>query len=404
SALVLLAPLGFTFLLFAVSQTGDQFALVKDRVDLWRRVQWAAVAFAASVVALIGVLVITQPYMFLDWSTYQESVTKESEMVRRIVDFPFTRQYIDTPKYIYQFWQLGTYGLGPALGMFGWAALAVGAIYTLRTRRKFDLIIWAYLVPYLLVTGGFEVKFLRYMLPVVPFMVIYAARLLEWASIWLREYRPNLRIAVPAATALLLAATVHYALSYQTIYASDHPAQQTSQWFNDNAPRGSLILKEHWEEGIPGLPQYFREELELYNPDNEFKFTRISSQLSRADYIVFYSNRLFATLPRLEERYPASTNFYERLFNGSLGYELVHTDSSVPSLLGVAYDEDTFGRTDLGEPDGYEGIDSAIATVSFGWADESFYVYDHPKTLVFENVEGLGQQELFQRINASLPQ
>ncbi len=404
SALILIAPLGFTFFLFAISQTGDQFALVRDRIDLIRRVQWAMVALAAAIVALIGVLIITQPYMFLDWGTYQESVTKESEMVRRIIDFPYTRQYVDTQKYLYQFWQLGTYGLGPALGMFGWAALAAGGIYTLRTRRKFDLIIFSYLVPYLLVTGWFEVKFLRYMLPLVPFLVIYSARLLEWTSLWIREYRPNLRFAVPAVTALLLAATVHYALSYETIYASDHPAQQTSQWFKDNAPQGSLILKEHWEEGIPGLPQYFREEMELYNPDIEFKFTRISSQLSRADYIVFYSNRLFATLPRLEERYPISTIFYERLFTGALGYELVHTASSVPSLLGVAYDDDTFGRTDLGEPNGYEGIDSAIGTVSFGWADESFYVYDHPKTLVFQNIDRLGQQELFQRINAEVPE
>jgi len=404
SALVLLGPLGFTFLLFAVSQTGDQFVLVRDKTDFYRHLQWAAIALAGAIVALIGVLIITQPYMFLDWSTYQESVTKESEMVRRIVDFPFTRQYIDTPKYLYQFWQLGTYGLGPVLGMFSWAALAAGGVYALRTRRKFDLIIFSYLVPYLLVTGGFEVKFLRYMLPMVPFMALYSARLLEWGAIWIREYRPNLQFAVPAVTAILLIATVHYALSYETIYASDHPAQKTSQWFNDNAPRGSLVLKEHWEEGIPGMPQFFREEMELYNPDVDFKFTRISSQLSRADYIVFYSNRLFATLPRLPDRYPISTVFYERLFNGSLGYELVHDDSSVPSLLGIAYDEDTFGRTDLGEPDGYEAIDSAIGTVNFGWADESFYVYDHPKTLVFENVDRLGQQELFQRINAGTPQ
>jgi len=403
SAIVLLAPLSFSIFIFAISQPGEYLTLINKGNELLRRVRWAAVGLAAAVLAIIGVLIITQPYMFLDWGTYKTSVTNESEMVRRIVDLPFTRQYIDTPKFLYQFWQLGTYGLGPALGMFGWTALAAGGIYAIRTRRKFDLIVFSYLIPYLLITGWFEVKFLRYMLPVVPFMVLYSARLLEWASIWVRERRPNLKIVVPVFTAVLLAATAHYAFSYESIYASDHPAQQTSQWFQENTPRGSLILKEHWEEGIPGLSQYFREELELYNPDVEFKFTRISSQLSRADYIVFYSNRLFATLPRLEERYPISTNFYERLFNGSLGYKLVHDDSSVPSLLGIAYDEDTFGRSDLGEPEGYEGIDSAIGTANFGWADESFYVYDHPKVLVFQNIERLGQQELFQRINAGIP-
>ena len=37
-------------------------------------------------------------------------------MVRRIRDYPYTRQYIDTTPYLYHVQQLATWGLGPAAG------------------------------------------------------------------------------------------------------------------------------------------------------------------------------------------------------------------------------------------------------------------------------------------------
>ncbi|MCH8223152.1 MAG: glycosyltransferase family 39 protein [Chloroflexi bacterium] len=403
SAAVLLVPLIFSHLLYIASEPGEFFRLSRSPEEIRARAKSVLSRLLYAGAGIVGALYVTQPYMFLDWGTYRESVTRESEMVRRITDLPFTRQYIDTPRYLYQFWQLGTYGLGPVLGMLAWGSLFISGVYALRKRRKFDLVVLSYVVPYLLITGWFDVKFLRYMLPILPFLLLYAARVLIWGLDIVRDWRPDLRYAGPVAIGLVVAVTAHYAISYETIYSRPHPAQATSDWIIENTPRDSLVLKEHWEEGLPRLEPRFREELELYNPDTDFKFDRISSQLARADYLVFYSNRLYATLPRLEERYPLSTRYYEKLFDGTLGYELVHTERSVPSFLGISYDEDTFGRTDLGEPAGYDADNGDLATISFGWADESFYVYDHPKTLVFQNVERLGEREIFARIQAIAP-
>ena len=403
SASVLLAPLIFSHLLYVASEPGEYFQLSRSRDEIKARARSVLSRLAYAGAGIVGALYMTQPYMFLDWGTYRESITRESEMVRRITDLPFTRQYIDTPRYLYQFWQLGTYGLGPVLGMLVWGSFLISGIYALRKRRKFDLVVLSYLVPYLLITGWFEVKFLRYMLPVLPFLLLYAARVLIWWLDIVRDWRPNWRYAGPVAIGLVVAATAHYAISYETIYSRPHPAQATSDWIIENTPRDSLVLMEHWEEPLRRLQPRLSDELELYNPDSDFKFDRISSQLARADYLVFYSNRLFATLPRLEERYPVSIQYYEKLFDGTLGYELVHTERSVPSSFGISYDEDTFGRTDLGEPAGYEAGNGGLATISFGWADESFYVYDHPKTLVFQNTGRLGGREIFDRIYQGVP-
>ena len=56
------------------------------------------------------------------------------EMVRRIRDYPYTRQYVDTIPYWYHFRQLSTWGLGWPLGLIAGAGLAYAALRGVRTR------------------------------------------------------------------------------------------------------------------------------------------------------------------------------------------------------------------------------------------------------------------------------
>ena len=114
--------------------------------------------------------------MFLDFSSYLSDIFTQSSMVNMNVDWPFTRQYIDTPKYFYQIFQLSKWGLGPILGIICWISLIHILIDSFLYKRKVELIILSWVVPYFLITGWFDVKFLRYMLPLVPFLLIFASR------------------------------------------------------------------------------------------------------------------------------------------------------------------------------------------------------------------------------------
>ncbi|HAL46128.1 MAG TPA: hypothetical protein DCP37_00055, partial [Dehalococcoidia bacterium] len=75
---------------------------------------------------------IAQPYALIDMDRFLDDVSEQSEMVRRIRDYPYTRQYIDTTPYLYQARQLATWGLGWPLGILAWAALAHTALRGLR--------------------------------------------------------------------------------------------------------------------------------------------------------------------------------------------------------------------------------------------------------------------------------
>ena len=105
-----------------------------------------------------------------------------------------------------------------------------------------------------------------------------------------------------------------------------------SNWVQENVPESSLLLNELWDEYLPNMGKYKLKTLNLYQPENPLKKAEISSRLAEADYIYIYSHRLYATISNLPERYPDTSAYYRTLFSGELGYELVHSESTFPSI------------------------------------------------------------------------
>jgi hypothetical protein len=81
-----------------------------------------------------------------------------------------------------------------------------------------------------------------------------------------------------------------------------------------------------------------------------------------------------------------------------LGYELAHFETQTPSFLGVAFSQDTFERPGLPVPEALALDRPAFLTLDFGYADESFTVYDHPLVLIFRNTGRLSREELELRL------
>jgi YYY domain-containing protein len=145
-----------------------------------------------------------------------------------------------------------------------------------------------------------------------------------------------------------------------------------------------------WDDSLPlGLDGYspydfysgvYRSDLnfEMYWDDNAEKLDRFETTLDQADYIFISSNRQWGTTVRVPERYPLTTLYYRSLmgcpadkqiiwcysvaepgmFSGQLGFDLVKTVESEPSIGGL--------------------------TINSQFAEEAFTVYDHPKVMIFK--------------------
>ena len=395
---VSLAPMLLPFVLahamYAFSRDDERLQLSSpDATRLMRSLSGVALGGGVLLLAMF----VTQPYGFLDWARFLSDNTEQSEMVRRILDYPYTRQYIDTTPYWYQIRQLGTWGLGLPLGIVAWSGLIAGTAYALAKKRKAELLILAWVIPYFAITGAFQVKFLRYLLPITPFLILMGSWALLKLYDWMAQMRPRLKPWLAGGIAMLVVATGLYALAYSAIYSRPHPASQASEWINDQAPRGSLVLQEHWEEGIPNLGGYRVEQLPMYEFDGPFKVELVSQKLADADFLAFYSHRLYGTIPRLPERYPISSAYYRLLFSGELGYKLARVETSYPGFLGISLADSTFSRPGLPTPVGFTDFaqnGKSPLTLSLGFADESFTVYDHPTVLIFCNESHLTKERL----------
>ena len=396
SVMPLIGPVLISHVIFQFSQSNsDRLKIIINRAKIWSLVK----ILFLFVSACLMILLLFQPYMFIDFHTYINTISTQGDMVRRNVDFPFTRQYIDTPKYIYQVVQTGIWGLGPVLGIIAWIGFSLSIISLIIFRRKSDVIIISWVCLYFALTGWFDVKFLRYMLPITPFLIIYASRLTFWLVEIIKSLKPESKWIIYVPVLFMVVFTLHYSLSFLNIYTGNHPSVVASDWLENNASNRSVVIQEHWDEGIPHNSKIiFGERLELYNYDNLNKFEMISSQLENADYLVLVSNRLYATIPRLKDRYPISSLFYEKLFSQELGYEVVFTTNRSIGGLGIEYHEDLFSRVDFTYDDQVLKSDKDFISINFGWSDESFSVYDHPRIFIFENKKEFSSEEILEVI------
>ena len=375
----------------------------------------------------VAVFFFTTPYAILDVAEFVDDVTYQATNVARTAGkVPFTVQYIGTTPFLYELKQTSFWALGLPLGIVAWGGLLFAIVRfgralvdrALNATSKFqvpsgELLLLAWVVPNIILLSVFETKFLRYIFPVIPFLVLMGSGMLFWmidraralpplaaqpgedsASVrgFLFRYAPRVTIGV---TVFVVAATALYALAFERIYTRPHTAIQASRWINENVPKNSTIISDnHWDEPIRDIYDYRVQQIPIYRHDTPEKMNTIAEYLSQGDYLVFYSNRTYGSVARLPERYPISSRYYRMLFSGGLGYRPERAFTSYPEVLGVAFVDDTFGRAGIPEPEALKGNSPPLA-LNLGYADENVMDYDHPKVLLFRNVEGLSQTRIY---------
>lgn len=356
----------------------------------------------------------------INWgSCFLENIVTQGSMVSGDSDIPFTRQYSGTAPYLYFVEMQLRWGMGWPLGLlafggFGWAIWQAIKRLDIREWRLTisnpqslvpSLILIAWVIPFFFITGGFFVKFMRYLQPMTPFLMLWAAAwLLSWRSRWLKG---------GVGTAVLLLTTL-YAISFTNLYQQPHPWVTASRWIFANAPPGSFVLSEQWDDSLPSTmlidgkarrrSEYPNAELTWLSgadlADNEEKLSQNVALLAEADYVTILSNRIYGVVPRLPERYPLSSQYHALLFAGELGYEPVYVIGRFPTLFGWQLRPDIFGWPNLQPPTLVQSYLAEQPGITFGRVDESFIVYDQPLTIIFKNVErktAVEMQALFER-------
>ena len=159
----------------------------------------------------------------------------------------------------------------------------------------------------------------------------------------------------------------------------------------------STIATEAWDEGVPvrvdgrdGFSIYHGVEIQRQWEDNAEKLNQLVAWLDQSDYVTMSSNRAYGSMSRLPRRYPLTSEYYRSMFTGELGFKLIGSFESYPTLGPLTFpDQETTQALGLW-PDPTRCPLAGVSTcrdlinVPLPPAEEPFSVYDHPRVLVFE--------------------
>ena len=388
SAVIILGVIVTAYTLRCFGDQGDSIAKSSFRPS---RIKSSLLGLAIVIPVALLTIAITEPYIFIDWDKFvADTRFVRDAVVTRTSDMPWTRQFIDTTPFLYQIRHLSIWGMGLPLATAAWSGLLFTLAVAARRRRKSDLLLLSWILPFFFIVGSMEVKFIRYVLPWVPFLCLVAASL--FSTLYERA-RGNWRPFVIGVMALVIAYSAFYSFAHVSIYPKRHPVVQATEWANANIGEYEVVAIEDWE-CILYLSPYQVVTLHLFDDDTPEKMDNIAQQLYEVDYVIVFTNRSYGTIPWLTERYPLSSKYHELLFSGKLGFEIVYCASSYPSLMGVTYVDDTFSRSNLPTPMGIEECSPDGVVINMGYADETFTVFDHPLSMVFKKVTYRTQEEL----------
>jgi hypothetical protein len=175
-----------------------------------------------------------------------------------------------------------------------------------------------------------------------------------------------------------------------------------------NVRPGARIVSELWDDPLPSsmeIDGVFRNrhvydygELTwltgIEEQDDLQKLKLNLSRLAQADYATLSSNRGYGVVARLDDLYPLSHQYYELLFSGDLGFDVVLVAGRSPHLGGLALWPNRFRGTGLELPQPVRDFVTAHADLTLGKADESFTVYDQPMPIILHNREQMTVDEM----------
>lgn len=332
--------------------TAHFLSIAKQPYNFIKRVSFLFVFLLISFI----IFSILSPYTFIKWGKFIESMRYESGVALGTLPVPYTLQFSDTMPYIFQIknflWQLGP------VAYFFIPAFILTVLNIIKTKNHKLILFLSFPLIYFLYAGSWHTKFIRFMLPIFPFIIILI-------SCFLLVLQKKARALGKLFLVIPILFTIIWGIAFFSIYTKEQTRVTASKWIYNNIPASSKILGEHWDDGLP-IPingyhnSYNVEQLTIYEPDNKEKINYYADKLSNADYIIINSRRLYGTLINLPDKYPITSRYYKFLFDGRLGYEKIKEFKSYPSILGFEINDDQ--------------------------SEETFQVYDHPKVIIFRNI------------------
>ncbi|MCX6349159.1 MAG: glycosyltransferase family 39 protein [Candidatus Aureabacteria bacterium] len=296
---------------------GPSAAAPFDRKE-WRRLGWAAIALVLVFFA-VSPFILASPVQFLRDLKLQSGY---------LISYGHGPIFIDTkPGALYQLFNVLYYAGG---GVF-WSLSVAGVLAALVLRRKEDVLLLSFLIPYYILISIPTVKFSRFFIPLLPALALLAGRLLElsFPRLWMRKALAGL-FAAGCLWIFLIGG------GYVRMLVRPDARVEAKEWIESNLPRGTRLGMIRTETGL-----VFLDDPPLAVPHPFLSVERYPRLLpalaAKPDYLLA-TDFDYRDILRLREKYDIiRCHLWSKFLPGEAGYAKVREFYRPPAILGLTF-------------------------------------------------------------------
>ena len=324
----------------------------------WRQIPWRDLKLWAAALAALGALLGLQPYLLWAPERLWQKISVDDfafvvDIVRGTMLVPFSLADMYTVPHLHHWTHLWPQAVGWPLTI----GFAGGLLWVLwhRQRGALPALVWCLIS--LAMIGGLHTKYIRYVLPLLPLLSLFAAGLCQ--VLWRRH-----KLVGGAVTAAFLGYTAFYGLAFTRIYLEEDSRIQAGRFVAAHAEDGARIGVENGGFSMKPLISDGTIPLNaqlLFWMRHYLSCTAAAevlwNRVKRMDYIAVIDVNRYRQFVAVPELLSVAHSFYRSLWGGELGFERMNRFKVYPHMFGVTLMDDD--------------------------AEVSFLGFDHPAVLVF---------------------
>ena len=313
-------------------------------------------------IVAISIFLLTNPFIFSKLSDVRSTLEYEAKVATGTAPVFYTRQFMDTIPGWFQAVHVFPY-------VIGWLFVPlflIGVIRVIReigfkespcrtARRLLIISIFSAFLSFL----PFWAKWTRYVVQVLPILILIAGVGAGW--MWERG-----KLGKALAIATIISFIPQFLLTVN-VYANEDSRVKAAEWAEVNIPERAKIFTEAMDLGIMPFNQTVGSQnitlfnfYELDDDKTSVSQKKLDALVKESDYFISVSQRVYGNSLVHPDKFPHSARFYNSLFDGSLGYNKIYESESPFTFY--------------------------LLPFTFSSPEETFSVFDHPRVLIFKNL------------------
>lgn len=346
-----------------IQQFNNRFHLFLQRIPAFLKLTTLIIFIIFS---SLTISFFVSPYNLWEYKNTVSTLNYETSVANGQSQVFYTRQFINTKPFIFQFQKIFPYTLGPVLtvlGIAGFLLMTIELVFRVYQRfvqhqsvksfkiNTFSILIFSFLI-YFIPNSLLFSKWTRFMTPIFPFFPIFSAYFIVvilnlFTPLW--WWFQNLFV-IPASTERRQSAKagIYFYILHSTfyillfllispglifffqVYCHEDIRLSASRFIYQNITSNSHVLSE--TGNVIDIPVSLPNNLTIQQFNNPISFDfyhldenpalldQLITELAKSDYIFVPSRRIFANYMRLKEKFPLTARYYDLLFSGKLGF------------------------------------------------------------------------------------